>query len=415
MQVQINLLPTTPFGSYLGFIGVVLWALLNWSYTKAVFTDPGSTVNTDVLGNDVAANSVTVKQNGEMRYCSKCEARKPDRAHHCSTCRRCVLKMDHHCPWLAACVGLRNYKPFLLFLIYTSLFSWLCFWVSGTWLWQQVIIDGNMDDSFMPVHFVVLSVISGIIGLVLSGFTSYHIYLTTRNRTTIEALEKTRYLSPVRSHVNQRVQEHQSFNSDQPHSLGEQLRDMGNAITEIHANALPGVFRREEGEEAPSSPATASLRRIMDPEAQRQHAQYQEYLDERDSAMMPNAFNLGWRRNLQVVFGPSKLLWFIPVCNSIGDGWRWETNEAWKQERDRLRREREAEANYYAHANSSIREPPRPPPKRHRPTPSYDHGADSSDEEGTDDVSRTLLKPNSFDNWNDVPDDMLKNKGNVAR
>lgn len=42
-------------------------------------------------------NNVTAKDNGEMRYCSKCLCWKPDRTHHCSVCKRCVLRMDHHC------------------------------------------------------------------------------------------------------------------------------------------------------------------------------------------------------------------------------------------------------------------------------------------------------------------------------
>mgnify|MGYP002655283933 CR=1 FL=1 len=32
------------------------------------------------------------------KYCKRCKAYKPPRAHHCSMCRRCVVKMDHHCP-----------------------------------------------------------------------------------------------------------------------------------------------------------------------------------------------------------------------------------------------------------------------------------------------------------------------------
>lgn len=50
------------------------------------------------------APAIESKMNGDVRYCRKCRAVKPDRAHHCSTCRRCVLKMDHHCVYINKCV-----------------------------------------------------------------------------------------------------------------------------------------------------------------------------------------------------------------------------------------------------------------------------------------------------------------------
>ena len=52
------------------------------------------------------------------RSCPKCEMIKPARTHHCSICDRCVFHMDHHCPWINNCVGLENYRFFLLFIFY---------------------------------------------------------------------------------------------------------------------------------------------------------------------------------------------------------------------------------------------------------------------------------------------------------
>ena len=49
------------------------------------------------------------------KWCKKCNAHKPMRAHHCSVCNRCVLAMDHHCPLTGNCVGYFNQKYFLLF------------------------------------------------------------------------------------------------------------------------------------------------------------------------------------------------------------------------------------------------------------------------------------------------------------
>jgi palmitoyltransferase len=268
-----------------------------------------------------------------------------------------------------------------------------------------------MDGSAMPIHFVILTVISGIIGIVLTGFTSYHIYLSTRNTTTIESLEKTRYLSPLRTHVDQRLNEQRTYANDEHHSLGEQLRDLGNKVTEIHANALPGILRPEEGEEMPS-PATASLQRTMDIEAQRERQQYLDYLDERDSSRLPNAFNLGWRRNLLAIFGPKRLLWGLPICNSTGDGWQWEMSEEFKRERERLKRERETELNRQQNGTTGdgweSRQLAGPPPTGRRRNSQYANIVDSSDEEDEEDGGgRRLLKPNGYDNWNDVPDSML--------
>ncbi|KAI8943074.1 hypothetical protein NX059_001107 [Plenodomus lindquistii] len=345
-------------------LGIFLYLMLIWSYTTAVFSDPGSPLNVNDSngyshlpaqeGGGIQYTSFTVKAStGELRFCNKCQSKKPDRAHHCSSCKRCVLKMDHHCPWLATCVGLRNYKAFVLFLIYLTFFCWTCFATSSTWVWSEILSDGQYTESFMPVNYVLLAVLSGIIGLVITGFTAWHLWLTVKGQTTIESLEKTRYMSPLRNSMKQSLNDRHYLDAQANGrlSISEQIRD-------IHANVLPGVTRPEEGEVPSRTSSRSPLPRqaptsngYSDPahqsyewrERQQNQNRYDSYLDERDNEQLPNAFDLGWKRNLSHVFGPSPLCWPLPIINTTGDGWSWEPSPKWLAARERIRREREHE------------------------------------------------------------------------
>ncbi|KAK4226223.1 DHHC palmitoyltransferase-domain-containing protein [Podospora fimiseda] len=338
----------TWLGPHIGFGGIFFYAMLNWCYTTAVFTPPGSTTNDhgySTLPTQAApmATSFTVKSNGEMRFCKKCQARKPDRAHHCSTCRRCVLKMDHHCPWLATCVGLRNHKSFLLFLIYTTIFSLYCFAASGSWVWEEIFANTTYVESLMPVNYIMLAVVAGIIGVVLGAFTGWHIYLATKGQTTIECLEKTRYLSPLRSSM------HRTYINQHTPGQGVPLPSYGQQLLDLHQNAIPGVTRPEEGEEFRQDPNNfnpelqGGTRRFTPSEMEQYRARkrYEEYLDEQDATKLPNAFDLGPKKNLLHLFGHNPWLWPFPVCTTTGDGWSWEPNPKWIAARDDMVRERE--------------------------------------------------------------------------
>ncbi|TAQ85423.1 hypothetical protein B7494_g6241 [Chlorociboria aeruginascens] len=335
-------------------LGIALYLLLNWSYTTAVFTSPGTTTSGNSGYSSLpthappAATNFTVKSNGEFRFCKKCQARKPDRAHHCSTCRTCVLKMDHHCPWLATCVGLRNYKLFLLFLIYTTLFCFLCFGVSAAWVYREIVSDGEYTESLMPVNYVMLAVISGIIGLVLAGFTGWHILLASRGQTTIECLEKTRYLSPLRkSMLAQHLPPNPSHGQD-PH-YGQQT---GHNTTNLQPRMGEEIHHGEQRHQSYDAM-----------ERYRARERYEEYLDQQDSEKLPSAFDLGWKKNLLHLFGPRKALWPFPIITTTGDGWNWEPSPKWMAARDAIAREREEQRSRERAAGWGTEPAPRMPPR----------------------------------------------------
>jgi len=63
---------------------------------------------------DIKVNDILVK----CKYCVTCHMIRPPRSSHCAICSNCIFTLDHHCPFLSTCIGMRNYRFFILFLIF---------------------------------------------------------------------------------------------------------------------------------------------------------------------------------------------------------------------------------------------------------------------------------------------------------
>ncbi|KAI6652181.1 Palmitoyltransferase ZDHHC15 isoform X1 [Oopsacas minuta] len=122
---------------------------------------------------------------GEIRYCSKCEIIKPDRAHHCTVCNRCILRMDHHCPWINNCCAYSNYKYFILFVNY-SFFICVFIVISGAPYCVLIFTNDPLDSNYQKYNILamVLLCLPFSFSTAMLGF--FHIYLALQNSSTME-------------------------------------------------------------------------------------------------------------------------------------------------------------------------------------------------------------------------------------
>ncbi|CAD6198637.1 unnamed protein product [Caenorhabditis auriculariae] len=113
---------------------------------------------------------------GGVRFCEKCKCIKPDR------------KFDHHCPWVNNCVNFRNYKFFVLFLGYGFAFCLFVFFTDLPYFidfWRSEFTGHSLKPG--RFHLLFLVFVSGMFSISLAALFFYHLYLTARNRSTVES------------------------------------------------------------------------------------------------------------------------------------------------------------------------------------------------------------------------------------
>ncbi|CBZ56215.1 Os02g0819100 protein, related [Neospora caninum Liverpool] len=96
--------------------------------------------------------------------------------------------MDHHCPWIDNCVGWGNHKYFMLAVIYSSVLS---VYVAAT-MFESVARAVNSPSETFAVLFWLLfgETLDIFLGIVVTGFLGFHLYLVVKGMTTIEFCEK---------------------------------------------------------------------------------------------------------------------------------------------------------------------------------------------------------------------------------
>ncbi|XP_074297259.1 putative protein S-acyltransferase 3 isoform X2 [Silene latifolia] len=149
--------------------------------TQSMEWSAGRTINQRApRTKDVVVNGYTVK----VKFCETCKLYRPPRASHCSICNNCVQRFDHHCPWVGQCIGLRNYRFFILFI---SSSTFLCIYVFTFSLINLLRKKGTLMNSMSDdVVSVILVCYCFVVVWFVGGLTVFHFYLMSTNQTTYE-------------------------------------------------------------------------------------------------------------------------------------------------------------------------------------------------------------------------------------
>ncbi|KAI7855149.1 DHHC palmitoyltransferase-domain-containing protein [Circinella umbellata] len=150
--------------------------------------------------------------------CGICRIKVPRSTRHCKLCNKCIAGMDHHCRWLNCCIGQRNYRMFMILIIYTfvalvwySSVALYTLWSSAyqtnrfagqAWelLHSNYALKAESEEANASISrsyylsiaiAVALAILSSIGTIAMLRLLCFHIRLACMNTTTVEYINRT--------------------------------------------------------------------------------------------------------------------------------------------------------------------------------------------------------------------------------
>uniref|UniRef100_A0A1A7Z406 Palmitoyltransferase n=2 Tax=Iconisemion striatum TaxID=60296 RepID=A0A1A7Z406_9TELE len=184
----------------------VLLVIKTVFFYLCIKTDPG-TVTKNKLSNQLHIYSYDRRLFHPGVSCPTCQLVKPARSKHCRVCNRCVQRFDHHCVWVNNCIGARNTRYFLLYLLSVCAMAGDITLLTGDMLLHAVLRSGLLRASYIDEHgqqqpagplfvvqhlFMTFPRIVFMLGFLifvfflLAGYALFHSYLALVNQTSNE-------------------------------------------------------------------------------------------------------------------------------------------------------------------------------------------------------------------------------------
>jgi len=197
---------SSQIGDAVTVIGALLLVSVIAFLSRASLMDPGF-IPRDKLS--IPSDSESMVRSDGSKFCDTCLIWRPPRAKHCRYCDSCVQKFDHHCPWLGTCVGLRNYRYFVVFLILISVYTLYVF-VTGVVVlikFSQELAEGVKEDwadefsLAMEKEWLIstITILAGFVFLSVASLALYHCHLICVAETTNENVRNVYAQQPNRN------------------------------------------------------------------------------------------------------------------------------------------------------------------------------------------------------------------------
>lgn len=182
-----------------------------YTHYKCWLSDPGVAVIDRTQQLDTILKMAEVDGFFDAKhFCSTCLIRKPLRSKHCSECNKCVARFDHHCVWVANCIGAKNHRQFIWFLVSIvlnlAIFIHLtyCYWAAHvtvtpaknpddeSWIldMSEIVIKGMTLSGMLSMG----AIVSIILLIWTASLLASQLYLVLwQGMTTNESLNSKRY------------------------------------------------------------------------------------------------------------------------------------------------------------------------------------------------------------------------------